>query len=135
MNRRIMGSAIITAATLLAMAVSPATAAPDYRPKLRSAHPNAIAANYTYRGDTVRASFRDRNLAYDKTRQYRVCYRRNWRNVCARKTLDGSDWSRWSLYVHWKWAGKVNGKYVGYIPFKWRAGSDIVAKRRIRIFE
>jgi hypothetical protein len=124
----------VVAAFIFVLSAGTAQAAPDYRAKLRSAHPRAVQPGYTYRGDTVVASFRDLNLATGKTRRYRVCYRHNRKSVCVRKTLTGSAWSRWHVYVGAKWSGWVNGTYVGYIPFSWRVAGVLVAKRRIRVY-
>jgi hypothetical protein len=102
---------------------------------VRSTHPNAIVGNYTYRGDTVRASFRDLNLPAQKTKRYRVCYRRNTYSVCERKRLFGSDWSGWRVKVGWRWAGWINGEYVGYLRFRWFVHGDRIATRKIRVYE
>jgi hypothetical protein len=107
---------------------------PDREFALSSSQPESLPHGYTYRGDTVRASFRDLN-ARGRSIRYRVCHRRNFRNVCVRKRTRGARWSTWRVYIGPFWAGFNNGRYTRRVVFRWYVGVRFVKSRALVVYE
>jgi hypothetical protein len=98
----------------------PAAAFARYEGRATSTHPGAIedaTRNWTYRGDTVRVSFRNTGLQQGQRQAYRVCYTRNTVLSCQSRTLSGPGWDSWRLRVMPPWAGYINGRYTRYVAF------------------
>ena len=111
---------------------------PRYQASVRTTHPRAIrnrSRNWTYRGDTVRAAFRNAAARAGERRRYTVCYTRNRSLPCRRRTLRGRRWDAWKLRIKAPWAGYVRGRYRRYVEFTWRVSGRTVARKRIWIYE
>ena len=106
----------------------------DFRFRLATVHTGAVPAGYTYNGDTVRAAFRDLNGRGRSTR-YRVCYRRNWQDVCVRRRTRGTDWNAWRVDIAPPWAGFNNGRYTRRVVFRWYAGGRLIEKDSLIVLE
>ena len=74
---------------------------PRHEARVRSAHPGTInlPGNWTYTGDTVRASLRNRSLAAGERERYRVCMTKRVGQTCRQGALVGSAWDTISVRV------------------------------------
>jgi hypothetical protein len=111
---------------------------PRYQASVRSTTPNAIrqgSRNWTYRGDTVRVRFRNATARPGDGEGYRVCYTKNRRLACRNRRILGRSWDAWRLRVMPPWAGFVNGRYRRYVEFTWRIERQVVARKRIWVYE
>jgi hypothetical protein len=116
----------------------PASPKPRYQATVRTMHPRAIrdrSRNWTYRGDTVRVSFRNAAALADEIHRYRVCYTRNRSLACRGRTLRGRRWDAWKLRIRLPWAGYVRGRYRRYVEFTWRVSGRIVVRKRIWVYD
>jgi hypothetical protein len=109
-----------------------------YQASVRSIHPGAIrdpSRNWTYRGDTVRVAFRNAAARPSDGRGYRVCYTKNRRLACRSRRILGRSWDAWRVRIMPPWAGFVNGRYRRYGEFTWRIDRQVVARKRIWVYE
>jgi N-acetylneuraminic acid mutarotase len=109
-----------------------------YKVKLRSTHPEAVPSGrrkWTYFGDVVRASFRNLGNPAGDVQRYKVCHTKNWSRRCSRRSVVGANWDSWLVVMKRRWAGKIDGRYVGFVKFTWHVGGRRVAAKRIWIFE
>jgi hypothetical protein len=111
---------------------------PRYIASVKTIHPGAILdtrRNWTYTGDTVRASFRNAAAPPAARQPYTVCYTANRRLACQLRTLNGSRVDSWRVRILPPWAGMWRGRYVRWIEFSWRVSGRVVAKQKIWVYE
>jgi hypothetical protein len=102
--------------------------------QVRSTHPDAIndtSRNWTYRGDVVRVSFRNTNVAARGKRQrFRVCFTRGSTLSCQNRYLFGLRTDAWFLRI-----GADVSSSMRYVLFTWSVGGRRVAQARIWVYE
>ena len=106
-----------------------------YQARLSSIHPGAVPQGFTYRGDTLRASFRNATARAGERRPYKVCVQKNQRRSCVRKTMTGRAWSSWRVRMLGSWVGFENGRYTRRVRLTWHVGGERVQTRTIRVYE
>lgn len=107
-----------------------------YKASLRSTHPRQVPdgrRNWTYRGDVVKARFRNLGNPQGVSQPYKVCYTKNKRKPCLNGSLEGAAWSTLRVRMGARWAGWISGRYVGYVRFSWQVDGRTVATKRIWI--
>ena len=80
-------------------------------------------------------AFRNAPAPIGAVRTYRVCYTRNRRLACRSRALRGPAVDAWRLRIVAPWVGYIDGRYRRHVEFTWRVSNQIVARKRIWVYE